>query len=195
MISKPAPTPINIHELIKNRWSGRAFDASKRITEENLAILAEAARWTPSCMNIQPWRFIPALRGETATWTQVLDSLAASNQTWASQAPLLLTIAHETQFPDGKVNPWARYDTGAAAMALSIQATAMGLMVHQMGGIDADRLKNTLKLPDDWAVTTVLAIGYQLASDAVPESLKEREFGARSRRPIHEIWLAQDPAS
>jgi nitroreductase len=195
MISKPALTPLNIHDLIKNRWSGRAFDASKRITEENLAILAEAARWTPSCMNIQPWRFIPALREQNTTWTQVLETLAPSNQTWANEAPLLLTVAHETQFSDGKVNPWARYDTGAAAMALSIQATAMGLMVHQMGGIDADRLKNTLKLPDDWSVATVLAIGYQLTSDEVPENLKEREFGPRSRRPIHEIWLAQDPAS
>lgn len=191
MIAKPAPTTLPIHPLLKERWSGRAYDGSRSLSPEDLAVLAEATRWTPSCMNLQPWRFIPAIRGETPIWDQVLEALAPSNQVWAKEAPLLVTVAADTLFADGKPNRWARYDTGAAAMALALQATNLGLMAHQMGGIVADQLKTVLDLPESFEVMTVIAVGYQLSREQVPESLKERELGERTRLPLEQTWLSR----
>jgi len=134
MIAKPAPTDTDIHPLLQNRWSGRGFDPDHPVEEVKVSALAEAARWAPSSMNAQPWRFTQIIRGKDSIWGAVKDSLAASNQTWAEQAPMLLVVAADTLFADGKPNRWAVYDTGAAMMALSIEATSQGLMIHQMGG-------------------------------------------------------------
>ena len=188
MIAKPATTDTEIHPLLQNRWSGRAFDPSRRLDEETLAALAEAARWAPSCMNAQPWRFTPVVRNKDSAWDPVLGTLAASNRIWAEHAPLLLVVAAETQFADGKPNRWAPYDAGAAMMALSIQATALGLMVHQMGGFNPESLRDVLALPAHWALLSVAAIGYQLPKEKVPSSLEEREFAPRTRQSIETIW-------
>lgn len=188
MINKPAPIVTDIHTLLQNRWSGRAFDPSRTIEAEKLAALAEAARWAPSSMNAQPWRFTAVVRGQDSAWDAVKGTLAASNQAWADQAPLLLVVAADTQFADGKPNRWAAYDTGAAMMALSIEATSLDLMVHQMGGFNPERLREVLDMPSDWELLSVAAIGYQLPKDQVPDALVEREFAPRVRQPLEIIW-------
>ena len=190
MFSKPAHTKTDIHPLLQNRWSGRAFDPDRAIEKEKIDALAEAARWAPSCMNAQPWRLTAIFREQMAIWTSVKECLAASNQTWADQAPMLLVIATETQFTDGKPNRWAAYDTGAAMMALSIEATHQGLMVHQMGGFNPERLREVLAAPTTWNLLAVAAIGYQLPKDKIPAALVERELAERSRNAIETFWKA-----
>lgn len=190
MFSKPAHTKTDIHPLLQNRWSGRAFDPDRPIEKEKIDALAEAARWAPSCMNAQPWRLTAIFREQMAIWTSVKECLAASNQTWADQAPMLLVIATETQFTDGKPNRWAAYDTGAAMMALSIEATHQGLMVHQMGGFNPERLRESLAFPTDWNLLAVAAVGYQLPKDKIPAALVERELAERSRNAIETFWKA-----
>ncbi len=190
MFSKPAHTKTDIHPLLQNRWSGRAFDPDRAIEKEKIDALAEAARWAPSCMNAQPWRLTAIFREQMAIWTSVKECLAASNQTWADQAPMLLVIATETQFTDGKPNRWAAYDTGAAMMALSIEATHQGLMVHQMGGFNPERLRESLAFPTDWNLLAVAAVGYQLPKDKIPAALVERELAERSRNAIETFWKA-----
>ncbi|MEN9681967.1 MAG: hypothetical protein RLZZ627_1860 [Pseudomonadota bacterium] len=189
MISKPAPTDTDIHALLQNRWSGRAFDPQRPLEEGKIAALAEAARWAPSSMNAQPWRFTPVIREQDSAWSAVKESLAASNQTWAEQAPMLLVVAAETLFADGKPNRWATYDTGSAMMALSIEATYQGLMVHQMGGFNPDRLREALALPTHWDLIAVAAIGYQLSQEKIPASLAERELAQRVRNPKDTFWI------
>lgn len=189
MIAKPALTESDIHPLLQNRWSGRAFDPHRDLEDEKLGALCEAARWAPSSMNAQPWRFTPLIRGQDAAWSAVKESLATSNQTWADQAPMLLVVAAETLFADGKPNRWAAYDTGAAMMALSIEATAQGLMVHQMGGFNPEQLREALAAPADWELLAVAAIGYQLPRESVPATLIARELAERSRNAKETIWL------
>jgi len=189
MIAKPAPTETDIHPLLQNRWSGRAFDPDRAVENIKLSALAEAARWAPSSMNAQPWRFTAVLREQDPSWRSVIDSLAPSNQTWASQAPMLLVVAAKTHFAEGKPNRWAAYDTGAAMMALSIEATAQGLMVHQMGGFNPEQLRKALALPEDWELLAVAAIGYQLPKESVPAALTERELAERSRNARETFWL------
>jgi nitroreductase len=189
MIPKAAVTGVDIHPLLRDRWSGRAFDRSRSIEPEKLQALAEAARWSPSSMNAQPWRFFPSLRNASASYPGVLEALSPSNHVWAKEAPLLLAVAANPCFADGKSNRWAQYDAGAAAMALVTEATSLDLMAHQMGGFDPAALHKALAIPEAWVPLTIIALGYQLPKDAVPESLAEREFAVRTRRAIEEIWI------
>lgn len=185
MFDKKAETSVPITENLANRWSGRAFDPNKTISHTELSVLLEAARWAPSSMGYQPWRFLITDKQKTPTeWQSTLDALAESNQSWAKSAPVLMIVFSDLLFEDGKTNRWALYDTGAAAMSLAAQATELGIMAHQMGGINAKKLKADFKVPDRYECITVVALGYQMEPCLVPEELKTREFSPRKRRPL-----------
>src|SRR5690554_1449506 len=136
MIDKRAKTSVPINDLIARRWSGRAYNPDKAVTRTQIQILVEAARWAPSCYGDQPWRYIVCDKNSNEpAWKNAFSCLSAGNQGWAVNAPvLILAIADSILSKNGKPNRWGQYDTGAATMSLSIQATELGLMIHQMGG-------------------------------------------------------------
>lgn len=186
MFEKNAETSVPITPLLASRWSGRAFDPERAIAPEQWTALLEAARWAPSCYGDQPWRFIVCDRHQDeSSWRRAFDCLAAGNQSWAANAPALVLIVAAGKFDhNGKPNRWGQYDTGAAAMSVCVQATAMGLMVHQMGGFDATAAVDAFKVPEDFTPMAMMAVGYQLPRDRIPPEIQEREFSDRQRRPL-----------
>ena len=188
MISKPAITETKIHDIIQNRWSPRAFDPNKSLADEMVLALLEAARWAPSCMNEQPWRFVVCVKDkEPEAWQRLLDCLAEKNRQWAQHAPvLLLSVAMERFDQNQKPNRWMAYDTGAAALSLVLQATALGLVSHQMGGFDADQCRVQFHLPDDCTPMAVIAVGYQAEADGLSDEMQQRELAERNRAALSE---------
>lgn len=191
-MEKPAITQVSIHELLARRWSGRAYDSGRPVGHQQLIALLEAARWAPSCYGDQPWRFVVWNRGEEeAAWLQALDCLAPTNQSWAKNAPLLLLAAADTLFNhNGQPNRHAQYDTGAAAENLCLQATAQGMMAHQMGGFDADKVRALAGVPAQCVPMAMIAVGYPVELASVPEELREREFAPRQRRELGQLFFA-----
>lgn len=191
MFEKNASTRYPINEVLRKRWSGRAYDPQRRLSSQQIMTMLEAARWAPSCFGDEPWRYIICNRDTNrAAWQMALDTLVASNQDWAQSAPvLILAFANSIMSRNGKPNRWGQYDTGAASMSLSLQATAMGLMAHQMGGFDADKVRTLFNIPDAFMPMAVLTVGYQLPVDRIPEQMKERETAARVRRPLEQTFF------
>lgn len=188
MLEKPAATAVPIHDLLARRWSPRAFDAGRAVSREQTLALLEAARWAPSCFNDQPWRFVVWDRhGDPASWQQGFDCLAASNQAWVKNAALLIAVGAERAFRhNGKDNRWGMYDAGAAATSLCLQAVALGLAAHQMGGFDAARVAASAGLPETVTPMAMIAVGYQAAPEALPPELAQREAEPRTRRALAE---------
>lgn len=188
MITKPAITSEKIHDIIQNRWSPRAFDASKLIADDTVQALLEAARWAPSCMNEQPWRFLVCNKAnQKDAWQALLGCLAEKNQQWAMNAPLLLlAVAMKNFNQNQKANRWAAYDTGAASLNICLQATAMGLVTHQMGGFDVEQCKQQFHLPEDCTPMSVIAVGYQAEAEQLNDEFKQRELAERSRADLKE---------
>jgi nitroreductase len=186
MQHKPAITRVKIHDLLETRWSPRAFDPDKKVSPDDLIALLEAARWAPSCFNDQPWRYIVCVKAtDEVGWQNGLSTLAERNKLWAKNAPILmLSIAMESFGHSGKPNRWAMYDTGAASACLCLQATALGLIVHQMGGFDAEKAREVFKLPNDCMPMSMMAVGYQAEIDKLDETFKEAELAPRSRAPL-----------
>ena len=186
MQHKPAITRVKIHDLMQTRWSPRAIDPDKDISPEDLTALLEAARWAPSCFNDQPWRFIVCVKSKDETsWKNALANLAEKNQLWAKNAPvLMLAVAMENFNHNGKPNRWAMYDTGAASVSLCFQATALGLVVHQMGGFDADKARALFKLPAGCTPMSMIAVGYQADIDVLDDDFKAAELAERTRAPL-----------
>src|SRR5690242_21686402 len=87
-MQKEAVTDHPVHELIRNRWSPRAF-ADKPIPEEVLRSLFEAARWAPSSNNEQPWAYIVATKEDKVNFDKILGTLVEFNAGWAKNAAAL----------------------------------------------------------------------------------------------------------
>jgi len=168
-------------DLIEQRRSRRAY-SSQPIEQEKIQSLFEAARWAPSSMNEQPWAYLYATSDQPELYNELLNVLNESNRVWASHAPLLiLSMARKTHFRNGAVNVAAKYDVGAANAFLSMQATHMGLNVHQMGGYDRQKAIENLNIPETHEPIVIMAIGYLGGQENLSENLKQREVAPRER--------------
>ncbi|OQW75996.1 MAG: nitroreductase [Proteobacteria bacterium ST_bin11] len=194
MQQKRAITQVAIHDLIASRWSPRAFAADKMVSHQDLTAVLEAARWSPSCFNDQPWRFVVCDKAsDVGAWETALSVIVEKNQLWAKNAPvLILTVAMANFNHNGKANRFAAYDTGAATLSLCLQANALGLITHQMGGFDADKARQVLHLPDDCTPMAMLALGYQAEAEILAEDFKAGEEAERSRAGLEQrFYLGQ----
>lgn len=163
-----------IESLLLERWSPRAMSGEK-LSDGEVLTLFEAARWAPSTYNEQEWRFVYARR-ETPQWPALFDLLIEFNQGWCKNAALLaVAIAHKVFDRGGKPNPVHLFDLGAAFENIALQGTAMGLVVHGMAGFDYEKARTSLKVPDDYAVAAMFAIGRPGPIEVLPEAMRERE--------------------
>lgn len=183
-MKKTAITDHELHPLIAQRWSPRAFD-HKLVEPEKLAQLFEAARWASSCFNDQPWVFIVATKDDSVNYQKMLDCIVPFNVSWAQAAPILgLVVAQKNFKHNGKPNAWGEYDAGQAAATLVLQATALDLVAHQMGGFDADKAIATFNIPETARPVAAIAIGYAGETSDLPTDLQERENAPRDRHPL-----------
>ncbi len=184
-----------IHELITNRWSPYKF-ADRLVSKEDLLSLFEAARWAPSSYNEQPWRFIMATKSQPQEFEKLLSCLVPANQEWAKNASALaLGITHLTFDRNGKENKAAIHDLGAAVSHLSFEATARGISVHQMIGIEPENARTAYAIPNDYEVLTAFAIGYSDLSEKIMDTLVERDQIPRTRKAISEFVFSKKWAS
>ena len=189
-MKKPATTQAPVHDIIANRWSPRAYDASKPVSQAQIISMLEAARWAPSCFGDEPWRFIVWDKNkDAAAWEKAFDCIVQGNQGWAKDAPVFVLICAGTLFEQNqKPNRWGAYDTGAAAVSLSVQATSMGLVTHQMGGFDGEKTRAAFNIPEQFEMMSMMAVGYIADVDALPEEAKERTLAPRKRKPLGELF-------
>jgi nitroreductase len=188
-LKKPAETSVPIHDLIRHRWSPRAFDP-RPVEPEKLRGLLEAARWAPSSYNAQPWYFIVGTRDDPETYNRILDSFVEFNQGWAKQAPVLALSVAKLTFDDGKPNRHAVHDVGQAAANLNIQAEALGLSLHQMAGIDPEKARKLFHIPADYEAVAGIALGYAGDPASLPDELRKRELAPRQRKPLDSFVFA-----
>jgi nitroreductase len=185
-----ASTDHPVHDLIAARWSPYAF-ADRPVAKQDLLSLFEAARWAASSYNEQPWSYIVATRDEPEEFARLLSCLVEGNQAWAKGAPVLAIGCTSLNFVrNGKPNAAAVHDLGLASANLVLEATARGLVVHQMIGILPDRVRELYQVPEGVQPLTGLAIGYAGDPAALPENLRPRDAARRPRKPLREFVFA-----
>ncbi|MGB7340890.1 MAG: nitroreductase family protein [Phototrophicaceae bacterium] len=188
-ILKPAETDYPVLDVIKNRWSPRAFD-TRLVEDDKLRSILEAARWAASSMNTQPWRFIIATRDNAADFQKMLGIIKEGNQAWAKNAPVLLLAVARDEHDGGYINNHAAHDTGQALAYLSLQATSFDLYIRMMGGFYPDKAREAYAIPDGYTPITALALGYLGSLEQLPEKLQDREQSPRNRKPLSELVFA-----
>ena len=189
-MSKTADTEYPILPCLAQRWSPRSF-AEQAVEPEKLGALFEAARWAASAFNEQPWRFVVASKDQPEDFARLLGCLVEANQAWAKAAPvLLITVVADRFKRNDKPNRCAEHDLGLAMGNLSAQATELGLVVHQMAGIDQDKCVTELGIPDGYHAVTACAIGYAGDPAALPEDwMRDAETAKRDRNPFDDFFF------
>jgi len=186
-MERSAPAEYPIDDLLARRWSPRAF-ATGPVDAALLRQLFEAARWAASCYNDQPWYYLVATREHLEEFQKMLACLMEGNQVWAKHAPVLaISVARSNFQHNGSPNRHAQHDVGAASAFLALEATSLGLAVHQMGGFDAARARDTYHIPADFEPMAAIAIGYPGHPDSLSEQHRVAETGPRLRRPISDF--------
>ena len=197
-MEKPAQTDHPIQEILKRRWSPRAF-ADRMVESEKLRSLFEAARWAPSSFNEQPWSFIVATKEKLEEHARMLSCLVEKNQQWARLAPVLMVSVAKLKFAKtGKPNRHAFHDVGLAMGNMLVEATALGLCVHQMAGLFPEKVREIYGVPEGFEPVAAIALGYAAEVDVLPDTFREQELGPRTRKPIGSFvfqgnWEKQSP--
>lgn len=187
-IDRTATTDSPILDVLAERWSTRVFDPDASIDEAALASALEAARWSPSANNTQPWRFIVTRRGSDA-YDAIYTSLRDFNKSWAGDASALVVAAATTTTEDGSPMHFAQYDTGQAVAHFTVQAHAEGQATHQMGGFDRNAMRAAFDLPETITPLTVIAVGSLGSLDGSSDEIRARENAPRTRRAITDSVL------
>jgi nitroreductase len=144
----------------------------------------EAARWSASCFNEQPWSFIVATRDDAAEFARLLSCLVEGNQAWAAHAPVLMvSVARLTFVQNGKPNRTAIHDVGLATSQMILQAMAMGLFMHPMAGLYQEKVRELYGVPEGYDPVAAIAAGYPGDPATLAESLRQRELAPRVRKP------------
>jgi nitroreductase len=176
--------------LFVERWSPRAFDGAP-LPAPDLAIILEAATLAPSAFNYQPWRFLYAVHGD-ANWDLFVSLLMPFNAAWAKAAGALVIVVSDSLLRlggDPRPNHSHSFDAGAAWALLALQATALGYYAHGMSGIEHDRIRTELGIPNDFRIEAAIAIGRKGDPETLPEPLRAREAPS-GRHPVAQVAAA-----
>jgi nitroreductase len=189
-MQKPAPTDVPLNEIVRERWSPRAF-SNKLVPPEALRSLFEAARWAPSSSNLQPWTYLVATQDDPENFAKMLSTLVEFNASWAKHAPVLVLSVAQVKTPkDSTPNRHALHDVGSATAQLTFEANSRGVFVHQMAGFDVEKAREVFGIPRDWEPVAAIAIGYPGDAQSLPERLRDRELAPRTRKPLNEFVMA-----
>jgi nitroreductase len=178
------PENHQLLEVIRKRWSPRIYN-DREVEPWKLRTLFEAASWAASCFGEEPWRYIVASRENRPEFDRLLHLLVPKNQDWAQHAgALAISFGKKTFSHNGAPDRWGLHDTGTSFGQMSLQAVALGLHVHGMGGFDAEGARKEFNVPDDFEPGAAMAIGYVNGDGAPPEG--------RKRKPLSEIIFTGD---
>ncbi|MGG3284210.1 nitroreductase family protein [Paenibacillus solani] len=190
-VSGPSPIAVElarrpdypVHAHFVNRWSSRAFD-QRTVEDDVLYTVLEAARWAPSSSNGQPWRFIVARTDEERA--RFATFIRPGNRVWSDHAPVLVLLISYTLNANGEHSRSHAFDAGTAWGTIASQAALLGLNTRAIGGFDHDLARETLRIPEEYDLHAVIALGYRGNISALPESLQEREVPT-DRRSLNEL--------
>ncbi len=176
-----------VDDIFINRWSPRAM-SGEAVSKDELMSLFEAARWAPSSLNNQSWRFLYSLK-DSESWDTYFNLLLEGNKTWVKNAGALVVILSKTTFDyNGKPTKTHAFDTGAAWQNLALQGSINGLVIHGMQGFDYERAKSELNIPDEYEVQAMAVVGKPGDPNDLPDGLREKDLPS-GRKNVSEIAI------
>ena len=168
------------------RQSKRAY-LPKPVEQEKLDRIFEKVRWSPSCNNNQPWKFVVVR--DPAQHAKFMTAASKGNQ-WAAAAPILIAVCSRPTDDVIRKDDHVEYYSlgcGLAVMSLLLASVEEGLMGHPMAGYDSPALKQQLEIPAEYNVMCIISLGYPGPIDLLDDRTRAKDETPRTRKPIDQI--------
>jgi nitroreductase len=121
------------------------------------------------------------------------QSVLKEINSYAKRAPVLIcAITKKTYSDTGAYNRLHFHDLGAANENMFLEAFNQGLIMHEMGGFDFQRAREIFKIPEEYEVGIMIAIGYQDTHHVLPDRLAEKAFKPRERKSLPEFVFVEE---
>ncbi len=147
---------MDVKQAIEKRRAFRCLEKTN-ITDEVINELVYAAQLTPSCFNNQPWRFVFVRSKEILT--KLKEAINKGNE-WTHAASLIIVVISKKDFDCIiKDREYYLFDTGMAVYAMILRATEIGLVAHPIAGYSPEKVREILKIPQDFNIITLIIIG------------------------------------
>lgn len=168
---------MELQNAMEARRSIRKYDASQKVTKEQLEAMVQAAIYAPTWKNSQTGRYYVACSEEA--FSKVKNALHPGNQLKVEGASALIVttlVANRSGYErDGSAtneldhNEWGVYDLGLANQNLLLKATELGLGTLVMGIRDAAEIRKQLDIPETEIIMAVISVGYPAEAPAMPK--------------------------
>ncbi len=177
---------MNVKDAIQARRSYRALGPAD-ITDEIVKELAESARLMCSCYNNQPWRFVFVRSGEALA--KVHQGLSKGNE-WVHNASLVIAaFARRDSDCIVKEREYFLFDLGMAVGSLLLRATELGLVAHPIAGFDSGKIKESLGIPEEYLLVTLINVGKKIDDlEGLASWQVEAEVKRPERLPLENIF-------
>ncbi len=170
---------------IEIRRSKRGY-LDKKLDEEKIYKLFEAAHLAPSCFNNQPWKYI--LISDEKILEEIYENIPEGNY-WIKYAPTIVAVysnkEDDCDLSNGR--EYFMFDTGMSVGLLMIQAAKMGILTHAIAGFKPKKIKKILDIPEKSVLITLISIGYPGSSEKLSEDHKKTEKSPRDRKDLSTV--------
>lgn len=171
---------MDVIEAVRGRRALRSLD-SRRIEDEHVNSLVEAAKLSASCFNNQPWRMVVC--SEEESLASVKAALPRGNA-WATRAGLIIAVAakaeDDCQLSDHR--DYYLFDCGLAVSQMLLRATELGFVAHPIAGYDPVKVRSALGIPEGHVIVTLVICGYHSPDDSLLSDKQREAEGARPKR-------------
>lgn len=158
-------------QFIKSRHSVRKF-IDRPVEPKNISLVLEAARWSPSAGNCQPWRFVVVTDKEKS---RHFDPFF--HQPWVEKAPVVIVVLAAPGDSKRRYGEGSNYyimDCSAATMNMLLMAHDLGLGAVWVGAFSKEAVRKQLNIPEKYEVFALVPLGYYKTNDSV--KLDDDEF-------------------
>lgn len=169
---------VNLSEIIKIRQSIRKYK-DEEISDEDIDLILEAGRLSPSGRNYQPWRLKVLKKKDMRDELRLREVFP---QEFVYQAPIIIVCTTDpSNYGEATkldMNPATRAvrDMAIAAQSMVLQATALGLGTCYVGWLDQAKIKEVLKIDNNLLVPFVITLGVPDENPLQKEKKKMKEI-------------------
>lgn len=160
----------DILPIITSRRSIRSY-TDKEIQQKDIITIIEAARWAPSAINGQPWRFIvvsdPDIKKQVGDASRFIGVVNRH----ASDASVIVVVCAKN-----KTSRWADMDCAIASQNIMLQAHSLGIGSCFLGVFNEEKIKQILHIPDKMKIVCLITLGYAKGDVKAPSRIDAKDI-------------------
>jgi len=171
-------------DVVKSRRSVRKF-SEQDVEDKKIKHILECARLAPSWANKQCWSFVVVRDKDNI---KLLSTSGGIVNNWLQKAPIIIVACGDPKLSGVRDNlQYFMVDVAIAMEHLVLAAANLGLGSCWIGAFDENKIKETLKIPNNIRVVAITPIGYPAEKTSLRENISSFVLQSKKRKSLDGI--------